>query len=137
MPAGVDNLKPPSIIVLPQAAADLLVASMIQTIDPSMDLRYNLAWSFPVLEHVPQRLGRSAALDAAARVVIAAHCSHCISRRRVSPDLLVDYARALTQLRLALDDIVTAQSLETLCAIKLLLVSQVGLARYCCDVRSE
>jgi hypothetical protein len=132
-----DNLKPPSIIILPQTATDILVASMIQTMNPSMDLKYNLAWSFPVLEYVPQRLGRNAALDAAARVVVAAHCSHCISRRRVSPNVLVDYARALTQLRLALDDIVTAQSLETLCAIKLILVSQVGLARYCRDVDSE
>jgi hypothetical protein len=98
--------------------------------NPSMDLKYNLAWSFPVLEHVPKRLGRSTVLDAAAKVVVAAHCSHCISRRRVSPNVLVEYSRALTQLRLALDDIVTAQSLGTLCAIKLLLVSQVGLAKY-------
>jgi hypothetical protein len=98
--------------------------------NPSMDLKFNLAWSFPALEYVPQRLGRSAALDAAAKVLVAAHCSHCISRRRVSPNVLVDYARALTHSRLALDDIVTARSLETLCAIKLLLVSQVGSATF-------
>jgi hypothetical protein len=102
-----------------------------------MDLKFNLAWSFPILEHVPQRLGRSAALDAAAKVVIATHCSHSISRRRASPKVLVEYSRALTQLRLALNDTVTAQSLETLCAITLLLISQVGLAKHCRDVGSE
>jgi hypothetical protein len=110
---------------------------MIETMNPAMDLRYNLAWSFPVLEYVPQRLGRNAALDAAAKVVVAAHCSHCISRRRVPPNVLVEYSRALTQLRLALDDTVTAQSLETLCAIKLLLVSQVGLAIHYRTIGSE
>jgi hypothetical protein len=102
-----------------------------------MDLKFNLAWSFPVLEQVPQRLGRSAALDAAAKVVVAAHRSHCISRRRVSPNVLVEYSRALTQLRLALHDIVTAQSIETLCAITLLLVSQVGLVNPFCNVGGE
>jgi hypothetical protein len=102
-----------------------------------MDLKFNLAWSFPVLEQVPQRLGRSAALDAAAKVVVAAHRSHCISRRRASPNVLVQYSRALTQLRLALHDIVTAQSIETLCAITLLLVSQVGLVNPFCNVGGE
>lgn len=96
---------------------------------PSMDLKYNLSWSFgPFLQYVPQRLGSSAALDAAAKVIIAAHSSRCASRRRVSPDVLVQYSRALVQLRLALGDIVTAHSLETLCAIMLLLICQVGPA---------
>lgn len=102
---------------------------MVETMKPSMDLKYNLAWSFgPFLQYVPQRLGSSAALDAAAQVIIAAHSSRCASRRRVSPDVLVQYSRALVQLRLALGDIVTAQSLETLCAITLLLICQVGSA---------
>ena len=103
-----------------------------------MELKFNLAWSFgPFLEHVPQRLGKSAALDAAAKVIVAAHSSHCASRRRVTPNILVDYSRALTQLRLALDDVVTAQSPETLCAIMLLLICQVGIARDCLEIDSE
>ncbi|KAH0238422.1 hypothetical protein KCV06_g586, partial [Aureobasidium melanogenum] len=120
-----DRLKPTRIVGLPQSATDLLVASMIETMKPSVDLRFNLTWAFgPVLEYVPQRLGRSAALDAAAKVIVAAHSNHCVSRYRVSPDVLVHYSRALVQLRLALDDVVTAQSPETLCAIMLLLISQ-------------
>ena len=102
---------------------------MIQTMTPLVDLRYNLAWAFgPFLEHVPQRLGRSSALDAAAKAVVAAHSSHCISRRQVSPNVLIDYSRALAHLRLAVNDITTAQSAETLCAIQLLLVCQVSSA---------
>lgn len=100
---------------------------MIETMNPSINLRFNLAWSFgPFLEYVPQRLGGSAALDAAAKVIIAAHSSRCIGRRRVLPDVLVHYSRALEQLRLALDNVATAQAPETLCAIMLLLICQVG-----------
>ncbi|KAH0287106.1 hypothetical protein M436DRAFT_62077 [Aureobasidium namibiae CBS 147.97] len=96
-----------------------------KTMTPLVDLKYNLAWAFgPFLEHVPQRLGRSSALDAAAKAVVAAHSSHCISRRQVSPNALVDYSRALAHLRLAVNDIVTAQTPEILCAIQLLLICQ-------------
>ena len=102
-----------------------------------MDLRFNLAWSFPFLEQLPQRLGRSAALDAAAKAVVAAHSSHCVSRRQVSPNVLVEYSRALTQLRLALGNTMTAQSLETLCAIKLLLICQVGSTKLSLGGSSE
>jgi hypothetical protein len=115
----------------------MLVASIIQTMNPSVDLKYNLAWSFPLVGHVPQRLGRSAALDAAAKVVVAAHSNHCIGRNRVSLGALVEYSRALKQLVLALDDVSTAQSLETLCAINLLLISQVGSANHCPNTSSQ
>jgi hypothetical protein len=119
-------------------SATNLVASMIQTMNPIMDLKFNLAWAFgPFLELVPQRLGRNAALDAAAKAIVAAHASYCASRRRVSPNALVEYSRALTQLRLALNDTVTAQSLETLCAIKLLLICQVGFTHHGVDLSSE
>jgi hypothetical protein len=104
---------------------------------PSVDLKYNLAWSFPLVGYVPQRLGRSGALDAAAKVVVEAHSNHCIGRHRVSPGALVEYSRALKHLMLALDNASTAQSLETLCAINLLLISQVGSANRCRDVNSH
>lgn len=120
------------------SATDLLVASMVQTMNPIMDLKFNLAWAFgPFLELVPQRLGRSAALDTAAKAIVAAHASYCASRHRVSPNTLVDYSRALKQLRLALNEVVTAQSLETLCAVKLLLICQVGFAHHCVDFSSS
>lgn len=115
-----------SITVLHHSPTDLLVASMIDTMKPSTDLRYNLAWSFgPFLEHVPQRLGTNTALDAAVQVIIAAHANHCAHRKNL-PDVLVKYSRALTQLRLSLDDALIAQSPETLCAVMLLLLCQVG-----------
>jgi hypothetical protein len=135
--ARSDTLKPASIGILPYSITDILVASIIQTIKPSVDLKYNLAWSFPLVEYVPQRLGRSAALDAAAKVVVAAHSSHCINRHRASPSALVEYSRALKQLVLTLDNASTAQSLETLCAINLLLISQVGSANHCHSVSSQ
>ncbi|KAI4793286.1 hypothetical protein E4T44_12688, partial [Aureobasidium sp. EXF-8845] len=122
--ARSDTLRSASMIVLPYSPTDVLAASMVQTMDPSVDLKYNLAWSFPLIEYVPPRLGRSAALDAAARVVVASHSSHCISRHVASPSILSEYSRALKYLVLALDDTSTAQSLETLCAINLLLISQ-------------
>jgi hypothetical protein len=135
--ARSDTLKPASIILLPYSPTDILVASVIQTMNPSVDLKYNLAWSFPLVEYVPQRLGRSAALDAAAKVVIASHSSHCISRHLVSPSVLAEYSRALKHLVLALGNASTAHSLETLCAINLLLISQVGSANHCRNVDSQ
>lgn len=135
---AIDELKSTNIFVSPHSATDFLVASMIETMKPSVDLKFNLAWSFgPFLEYVPQRLGKSAALDAAAKVVIAAHSSHCVNRRRVLPDVLAHYSRALVQLRLALDDIATAQSPETLCAIMLPLICQVGETHWCLDFGDE
>jgi hypothetical protein len=138
LPARENTLKPGSIVVVSHSATELLIASMIQTMNPAMDLKFNLAWAFgPFLELLPQRLGRSAALDAAANATIAAHSSYCSSRHLVSPNTLVVYSRALTQLRLDLNEVVTAQSLETLCAVKLLLICQVGFAHHCVDSSSS
>jgi hypothetical protein len=135
--ARSDTLRSANMIVLPYSPTDVLVASIVQTMNPSVDLKYNLAWSFPLVEYVPQRLGRSAALDAAAKVVVASHSSHCISRHVASPSVLAEYSRALKHLVLALDNASTAQSLETLCAINLLLISQVGSANHCRNVSSQ
>jgi hypothetical protein len=138
LPARDDTLKPASIVVMSHSATELLVASMIQTMNPATDLKFDLAWSFgPFLELVPQRLGRNAALDAAAKAIIAAHSSYCFSSHRASPNVLLDYSRALSHLRFALNEIVTAQSLETLCAIKLLLICQVGFADHCVILSSK
>lgn len=74
---------------------------------------------------VPQRLGTNEALNASARVLISAHGYFC-SRRENITAALAKYSRAINTLRVCLDDPIQARTSEVLCAVYLLLISQVG-----------
>jgi hypothetical protein len=91
------------------------------------DVRFNLAFSFGgFLTHIPRRLGRNEALDSASDALVSTHSCFC-SGLNMSIDALTKYSRALGVLRKYLDDSVKACSSETLAAIMLLLICQVGV----------
>lgn len=105
-----------------------LSSAFIGRVSPTIDIKYQLLWNFgPYLAEVPRRLGFNPALDAASDALVAAHTNLC-SHGRFVPQygLMLKYSRALSALRGALDDPGTAQTSETLCAIMILMIVQVG-----------
>ncbi|EXJ85850.1 hypothetical protein A1O1_06219 [Capronia coronata CBS 617.96] len=104
------------------------VSAFVDKIQPSTGVRFNLAWTFgDYLVDVPARLGTNDALDKAADAVLAAMERFSSHGSDVAPVVLEKYIRALTALRMCLDDPVVAKSSETLCAILLLLTCQTFL----------
>lgn len=76
---------------------------------------------------VPRRLGINLALDAASDALVAAHTNFCSNGRFVPEQgFLAKYSQALNALRDILDDPDKAYSSETLCAIMILMIVQVG-----------
>jgi hypothetical protein len=104
----------------------LLAHAFVKAIRVSTDLKYNLAWAYGgYLEEVPRRLGSNEALDTAADAVVSAHLSFCV-HRAISVEALTKYSRALSTLRVCLNDPIKASTSDTLCAVALLLICQVS-----------
>ena len=92
------------------------------------DLRYNLTWAFGnFIQEVPRRLGKNAALDAAATSLALSHVRYSTGRRDAAPEELKAYINALKVLRNCLDDPEVARDVNTLCAVMLLLFAQVDI----------
>lgn len=88
------------------------------------DIRYELSIYGDFLPDIPKRLGRNAALDSSvAALATAFRAVHTGLKPAV---VYLKYATALNSLRLCLDDPVEAQSTETLCAIWMIVICQVG-----------
>ena len=97
-------------------------------IDPTMDMRYQLLLTFGgYLADVLRRLGTNLAFDAASDALVAAHTNFCSNGHFVPEHgLLAKYSQALNALRDVLNDPDKAYSSETLCAIMILMIVQVG-----------
>ena len=94
------------------------------------DLRYDVAWAFgPFVSEIPKRLGRSVALDSAARTFVLSLPPGPHTRRHPGSDILESFATALRATRLALAHPVKSKSTDTLCAAYLLMICQVS--QYC------
>lgn len=74
---------------------------------------------------IPRRMNENEALDTAVNALICSHSNFC-ARQAVSAETLSSYSRALRSLRYCLDDPGKASQTETLCAVMLLLICQVG-----------
>ncbi|KAI9769602.1 MAG: hypothetical protein M1835_006672 [Candelina submexicana] len=111
----------------PSNAMTTLVSAMVSKVDPTIDIRYQLVWNFGgYLVDVPRHLGVNPALDTASDALVSAHTSYCSSGpAHPGHELWAKYSHALNALREALNDPSTAQSAETLCAIMLLMITQV------------
>ena len=117
------NVEPASCLSSPTTR---LVSALVDKINPLLDMRYQLVWTFGgFLAEIPRHLGVNSALDTAADTLVAAYAGFC--RGNFEPDTSVrrKYSRALCTLRTTLDDPVQAQSSETLCSAMLLMFCQV------------
>jgi len=97
------------------------------TLDTHSDLRYSLTWAYGgYLLDIPRRLGSNAALDSAAVALISSHSRYTSGERKASHEELLRYSDALAALRSTLDDPGQACSTNTLCAVMILMICQVG-----------
>lgn len=113
-----------SLSPFPSNDQDALINAFANTIKPSTSRRYNLTLAYGrFIDEVPKRLGHNEALDSAVRAVTCAHSDMC-SHRRAGTDSLMKYNKAISSLRTSLDDPVEARSVETLCAVLVLLMCQ-------------
>lgn len=110
---------------VPVNGITVLRNSFIETMKPTTDLRYNLAWSFGgFLVDIPRRLGVNEALDSAVQALVNSHQDFCAGLG-VTSRALAGYSRALRMLRSYLNDPVKARTSETLCSVMVLLMCQV------------
>lgn len=105
-----------------------LSSAFIGSVSLTIDIKYSLLGNFGIyLVEVPRRLGINPALDAASDSLVAAHANLCSNGRFVPQHgVMLKYSKALSALRDALNDPDTAQTPETLCAIMILMIVQVG-----------
>ena len=105
-----------------------LASAFIGRIDPTIEIRYQLLWNFGgYLGDIPRRLGTNQALDAASDALVTAHTNFCSNGYFIpQSDVITKYSEALNALRDTLDDPDKAHSSETLCAIMVLMIVQVG-----------
>ena len=112
----------------PENSTTKLSSAFIGSVSLAIDIKYQLLGNFGVyLVEVPRHLGINPALDAASDALVAAHANLCSNGRFVPQyGLIFKYSKALSALRDALNDPHTAQTSETLCAIMILMIVQVG-----------
>jgi hypothetical protein len=92
------------------------------------DLRYDLSCYGAFLTDIPKRLGSNIALDASVNFLTNAFSS--LYTHQQSLTTLSKYVNALKALRICLDDPAQAWTANTLCAIYLLLICQVGTTTF-------
>lgn len=127
---GVTSRQKPSVAQItrnPSNQITRLTSAFVGSINPTMDIKYQLLWNFgDYLADVPRRLGVNPALDVASDALVSVHTSFCSQGHYVhDPRVLAKYSKALVALRDALNDPDKAYSSETLCAIMLLMIVQV------------
>jgi hypothetical protein len=113
----------------PSNAQTVLTMTLIDKVHltKDSDLRYNLTWAFgDFIQDVPRRLGKNAALDAAATSLALSHVRFSNGRKDAAPEELTAYINALSVLRNCLNDSNVARDANTLCAVMLLLFCQVS-----------
>lgn len=117
----------PPVKSLPQSPSNettTLADAFICTLEVK-DLRYDLSCYGPFLRDIPKRLGSNIALDASVSVLTSAYSSLYTHQRSLKT--LSNYVKALKALRICLDDPSQAWTADTLCAVYLLLICQVGV----------
>lgn len=116
--------------VLPQSPSNettTLASAFIFTLEVK-DLRYDLSCYGAFLNDIPKRLGSNIALDASVNALSSAFPS--LYTHQHSSQTLSKYGNALRALRICLDDPSQAWSANTLCAVYLLLICQVGTTTF-------
>lgn len=87
------------------------------------DVRFDLRIYGPFFVELPRRLGRNRALDASVRALAVSFPS--VHTHQYTPDMYKAYGEALGCLRASLSDATTAGSVETMCAVYLIVICQV------------
>ncbi|KJZ76218.1 hypothetical protein HIM_04300 [Hirsutella minnesotensis 3608] len=94
------------------------IISVLEISDP----RYDVFAFGPFIKDIPAQLGTHDALDASTEALTSA--IYCVQTRRVTPESLTKYARALKQVQHTLNGSATVYSEQTLCAIYFIMLCQ-------------
>jgi hypothetical protein len=125
-----------SLFRVPSNVTTALVQALVGSL-VSHDVRYHLSWSYgDFIDHIPQRIGTSKALDSAVTALLTLHADVAVARVASSGpsiDSITKYTNAITTIRTTLDDPLSAAKTETLCAVSLLMICQafVGASNGC------
>jgi hypothetical protein len=111
----------------PSNETTILAGAFISALEVS-DLRYDLSCYGNFLKGIPKRLGKNIALDASVSAITHAFPSIYTGQR--SPEALARYGDALKALRICLDDPINGRTVETVCAIWLIMICQVSKMCY-------
>ena len=112
----------------PKNKTNRLQQALISRLHPPSELSYNIAFRWGTfLVEVPKRLGRNNALDTATVALLERHTETSLKEDQTDPraPAVIEYNRALAALRKILDDATESTSIETLCAVLMLVYCQV------------
>ena len=110
----------------------LLTASFVEGLSDGTSIKSGLVQNFgPFLQLVPKYLGRNESLDAASEALVACWSSYRTTKR-AAPDTasLRKYSKALEKLRNCLASEQKACETETLCAIMMIMTTEVSAYPY-------
>ncbi len=120
-----------SISWAPSNEATMIMSAFCSALDIK-DARYDLGVYGAFMNDIPRRLGTNAALDASVRATTSVF--QAVQRRTQTVESLEDYGKALAVLGNTLNNPAEAHTANTLCAMYLMMVCQVGskvrLCRY-------
>jgi hypothetical protein len=129
------------LVLMPSSRTTLLTQALVGKLKAADDLRYHLSWTYGgFIEDIPKRLGVNEALDASVDALISTHSSlGSYARGFTSSESLAKYSHALNALILYLDDPNKARTVETLCAVMILLICQsfIGAGGGCYSGRKQ
>ncbi|KAF5018895.1 hypothetical protein F66182_9114 [Fusarium sp. NRRL 66182] len=116
------------LIKVPQNPTTSITHTLISRLEIT-DLRYDITCYGDFLRHIPARLGRNEALDAAADALATTFSTLHRPQGYQSVDSLTKYVRAIQSLRSCLDNPRKARMPETMCAVYLIMICQGWLGR--------
>lgn len=108
---------------VPSNRATLNASSLISALQVT-DVRFDLRIYGPFFTELPRRLGRNRALDSSVHALTVSFPA--VHTHQYTSDMFKAYGEALGQLRASLRDPATAASVETMCAVYLIVICQVS-----------
>ncbi|KAF1817388.1 hypothetical protein P152DRAFT_463556 [Eremomyces bilateralis CBS 781.70] len=111
----------------PSNELTLVTAAFLSTLQVT-DIRFDPTVYGEFLKDIPRRLGTNAALDASVHTFSVAFPQ--VYSHKKSPDVVESYSRALAALRTSLDRPSEASSINTLCAIYLMIICQAWMGDF-------
>ncbi|KAM7189307.1 hypothetical protein V8F20_010215 [Naviculisporaceae sp. PSN 640] len=115
-----------TIPVVPSNLATLNAKRFVSALQLT-DVRFDLRIYGPFFVDLPRRLGRNQALDASIRALTVSFPA--VHTHRYTPDMYKAYGEALASLRISLRDPATVGSVETMCAVYLVMICQGWIGR--------
>lgn len=115
-----------ALVRVPSSPTNTITNTLISRLEIT-DLRYDITCYGDFLRHIPARLGRNEALDTSADALATTFSTLHRPQGHQSVDALTKYVRALKSLRVVLSDPRKARTPETMCAVYLIMICQVGV----------